>query len=135
MRSDRDDPLDTAGDRCLLHAGGTAGEDDDDRQVTATAPAVGRVRLVVGDLPPRGQDPEGLAADLAGCRRFVNSPGSHPPPRRRSRPATVLALLHEALSELLDLATVLGLAGLFLDLLGELLALGALGEVLGPLEE
>src|SRR5512133_2505327 len=53
----------------------------------------------------------------------------------RPRPATVLALLHEALSELLDLATVLWLAGLFLDLLGELLALGALGEILGPLEE
>jgi len=47
----------------------------------------------------------------------------------------VLALLHEALSELLDLATVLWLAGLFLDLLGELLPLGALGEVLGPLEQ
>jgi hypothetical protein len=32
----------------------------------------------------------------------------------------MLALLHEALTELLDLATVLWLAGPFLDLLGEL---------------
>jgi hypothetical protein len=46
-----------------------------------------------------------------------------------------LPLLHETLSELLELATVLRLAGLFLDLLGELLPLGALGEVFGPLEE
>jgi hypothetical protein len=97
---------------------------DDDPQVTATAPAVGRVRLVVGDVPPRGQAPEALTADLADCRRFVNCPA-----------VMVLALLHEALSELLEFATVLWLAGLFLDLLGELLSLGALGEVLGPLEQ
>ena len=111
-----------------------AGEYDDDPHITATAPAVGRVRLVVGDVPPRGQEPEGRAADLAGCRRFVTAP--QPSTTTASaEPATVLALLHEALSELLGLATVLWLAGLFLDLLGELLPLGALGEVLGPLEE
>jgi hypothetical protein len=28
LQSDRDYPLDTAGDRCLWHAGGTAGEYD-----------------------------------------------------------------------------------------------------------
>ena len=39
------------------------GVDDDDPQ--ATAPAVGRVRLVVADVAPRGQEPEGLTADLA----------------------------------------------------------------------
>lgn len=50
-------------------------------------------------------------------------------------PAVALLLLHEALSKLLDLATVLRLTGLFLGLLGELLPFGALGEVLGPLEE
>jgi hypothetical protein len=47
----------------------------------------------------------------------------------------VLAPLHEALAKVLELATVLRLAGLFLDLLRELLSLGALGEVLGPLEQ
>jgi hypothetical protein len=52
------------------------GEYDDDPHVTATAPAVGRVRLVVGDVPPRGHEPKGLAADLAGGRRFVNSPAA-----------------------------------------------------------
>jgi hypothetical protein len=50
-------------------------------------------------------------------------------------PAVELPLLHEALPKLLDLATVLRLTGLFLGLLGELLPFGALGEVLGPLEE
>jgi hypothetical protein len=49
--------------------------------------------------------------------------------------AAALPLLREALAKLLELATVLWLAGLFLDLLCELLPLGALGEVLGPLEE
>jgi hypothetical protein len=54
-------------------------------------------------------------------------------------PAAALPPLHEALSKLLELllelATVLRLAGLFLDLLRELLSLGALGEVLGPLKQ
>ena len=49
--------------------------------------------------------------------------------------AVALPLLLEALSKLLELATVLRLAGLVLDLLGELLPLLALGEVLGPLEQ
>jgi len=29
LSSDRDCPLDTVGDRCLWHVGGTAGENDD----------------------------------------------------------------------------------------------------------
>jgi hypothetical protein len=37
-RSDRDCPLDTAGDRCLWHVGGTAGENDDCSHATVTAP-------------------------------------------------------------------------------------------------
>jgi hypothetical protein len=49
--------------------------------------------------------------------------------------AVALPLLHETLSKLLELATVLRLAGLFLDLPGELLPLRALGEALGPLEQ
>jgi hypothetical protein len=46
--------------------------------------------------------------------------------------AAGLALLHEALSKPLEPATVLRLAGLFLDLLGELLPLRALGESSPP---
>jgi hypothetical protein len=57
MRSDRDYPLRTAGDRCLWHVGGTTGGYDHDALVTATAPAVRRVRLVLGDVPPCGQEP------------------------------------------------------------------------------
>jgi hypothetical protein len=37
--SDREYPLDTAGDRCLWHAGGTAGENDEARTLAATAPS------------------------------------------------------------------------------------------------
>ena len=46
-RSDRDCPLDTAGDRCLWHVGGTAGETGDGSYVAAMAPAarVGEARL------------------------------------------------------------------------------------------
>jgi hypothetical protein len=76
MRSDRDYPLRTAGDRCVWQVDGTAGEDDDDPHVTAMAPAIGRVRLVVGDVTAARQEPEGLAADLAGGRRFMNSPAA-----------------------------------------------------------
>jgi hypothetical protein len=36
-RSDRECPLHTAGDRCLWHAGGTAGENDDASHLAATA--------------------------------------------------------------------------------------------------
>src|SRR5215207_1970817 len=38
-RSDRECPLDTAGDRCLWHAGGTADENDDAPHLTVTAPS------------------------------------------------------------------------------------------------
>jgi hypothetical protein len=37
--SDRECPLDTIGDRCLWHVGGTAGEDHHDPHVAATAPS------------------------------------------------------------------------------------------------
>ena len=40
MRSHRDSPLRTAGDRCLWHVGGTAGEYDGAPRVMATAPSV-----------------------------------------------------------------------------------------------
>jgi hypothetical protein len=69
----------------------------------------------------------------AGDRPFLKTPAATT--THRPMPAAGLALFHEALSKLLKLATVLRLAGLFLDLLGELLPLGALGEVLGPLEQ
>jgi hypothetical protein len=48
-------------------------------------------------------------------------------------PAAALPPLHEALSKLLELATVLRLAGLFLDLLRELLSLGAWAKSLARL--
>jgi hypothetical protein len=51
------------------------------------------------------------------------------------RPATVLAPLDIPLPEFLELASVLRLASLFADLFLDLLALGALGEVLDPLEK
>jgi hypothetical protein len=64
--SDRGCPLDTVGDRCLWHAGGTAGQND-------AFPAGGdgsqfdrRARSVFGDPSPRGQEPGGLAADRWG---------------------------------------------------------------------
>jgi hypothetical protein len=37
--SNRECPLDTAGDRCLWHVGGTAGENDDGPRLAATAPS------------------------------------------------------------------------------------------------
>jgi hypothetical protein len=69
----------------------------------------------------------------AGDRPFLKTPAATT--THRPMPAAGLPLFHEALSKLLELATVLRLAGFFLDLLGELLPLGALGEVLGPLEQ
>jgi hypothetical protein len=47
-RSDRECPLHTAGDRCLWHVGGTAGENDDPSHVAATASTGRRVRPVLG---------------------------------------------------------------------------------------
>ena len=38
-RSDRECPLDTAGDRCFWHEGGTAGEDSYGYRLVATIPA------------------------------------------------------------------------------------------------
>ena len=49
MRSDRGYPLRTAGDRCLWHAGGTAGEYDVAAPGTNGYQLVGRVRPVPGD--------------------------------------------------------------------------------------
>src|SRR5215475_4015404 len=77
--------------------------------------------------PARRATRRGTQAVPGGTARW-GGPGWSPP-------AAGLALFHEALSKLLELATVLRLAGLFLDLLGELLPLRALGEVLGPLEQ
>jgi hypothetical protein len=51
-RSDRDCPPDTAGDRCLWHAGGTAGDNDDRSQLVTTGfQLVRRVRPILGLLP------------------------------------------------------------------------------------
>ena len=56
---DRDCPLHTAGDRCLWHAGGTAGENGDAAHLAATAPVGQRVRPVLGDYRLVGKSLEG----------------------------------------------------------------------------
>jgi len=48
-RIDRDCPLHTAGDRCLWHAGGTAGENDEARTWRGRLPARPEVGTVRGD--------------------------------------------------------------------------------------
>ena len=78
-RSDRDCPLDTAVDRCLWHASGTAGENGD-------APTRWR------RLPAR---PEGEAgprrpvASLARARRARGSPNQGLEPQGQQRPTSV----------------------------------------------
>jgi hypothetical protein len=47
--SDRDCPLDTAGDRCLWHVGGTAGENDDAPTGGVGSRRGPEVRSVLGD--------------------------------------------------------------------------------------
>ena len=59
-RSDHDRPLQTAGDRCLWHAGGTAGENGDAPHLAPAAPSLARrVRPVLGDDCIVGKSPEG----------------------------------------------------------------------------
>jgi hypothetical protein len=57
--SDRDCPLDTAGDRCLWHAGGTAGENVDASTERLLLPLSQAVRPVLGDHRLVGKSPEG----------------------------------------------------------------------------
>jgi hypothetical protein len=57
--SDRECPLDTAGDRSLWHAGGTAGENDDARAWRRRLPARLLGRLVLGDQCLVGRSPKG----------------------------------------------------------------------------
>jgi hypothetical protein len=45
--SDRECPLDTAGDRCVWHVGGTAGENDDDARAAGRSAPAGRSTLQV----------------------------------------------------------------------------------------
>jgi hypothetical protein len=58
-RSDRDCPLDTAGDRCLWHAGGTAGENNVLAPGGAGSEVACRVRPVLGDYRLVGKSSEG----------------------------------------------------------------------------
>jgi hypothetical protein len=60
--SDRNCPLDTARDRCLWHAGGTAGENDDVRTWRDGSQLDRTVRSVLRDQPLRWQEPGGFAA-------------------------------------------------------------------------
>jgi hypothetical protein len=69
-RSDRDLPLRTARDRCLWHAGGTAGDNDDARTWRRRLQLGQRVRPVLGDPPPRGSSlPRRLAPAAAYTRQ------------------------------------------------------------------
>jgi hypothetical protein len=53
-------PLDTAGDRCFWHVGGTAGENGDALYLAAMAPSLApRVRSVLGDQCIVGKSREG----------------------------------------------------------------------------
>jgi hypothetical protein len=65
-RSDRDCPLDTAGDRCLWHVAGTAGENDDRSHVPATAPSSVGGYGPSSVTSPRGQEPGRLAQPGGG---------------------------------------------------------------------
>jgi hypothetical protein len=58
-RSDRECPLDTAGDRCSWHVGGTAGENDDAPLGDNGYQLLQRVRPVLGDHHLVGTSPEG----------------------------------------------------------------------------
>jgi hypothetical protein len=57
--SDRECPLDTAGDRCLWHVGGTAGENDGARTWPLRLQLDCSVRPVLGDHRLVGKSPEG----------------------------------------------------------------------------
>jgi hypothetical protein len=63
--SDRDCPLDTAGDRGLWHAGGTAGENEAARTDGNGSQLVCRVRPVIGRHCLVGKRPE----DVRQCKK------------------------------------------------------------------
>jgi hypothetical protein len=69
--SDRDRPLDTAGDRCLWHAGGTAGENDDACTWRRRFPGPGwRMRspaTTASLAEPRGSRQVGHQASASRC--------------------------------------------------------------------
>jgi hypothetical protein len=77
-RSDRDCPLDTAGDRCLWHVGGTAGEYDSCPHVTATAPSCWEGEARLSDYRLGGKSPEGSRQPDTGTT------GRRPAPLRAS---------------------------------------------------
>ena len=61
-RSDRECPLHTARDRCLWHAGGTAGENADAQAWRRRLPAQPEGEVRPRWPPSRGQEPAGLTA-------------------------------------------------------------------------
>jgi hypothetical protein len=63
--SDRDCPLDAAGDRCLWHARGTAGENEAARTDGNGSQLVCRVRPVIGYHCLVGKRPE----DVRQCKK------------------------------------------------------------------
>ena len=77
-RSDRDCPVDTAGARCLWHAGGTAGENDVACAWRRRSPLAGQVRLVPGDDGLVGNPGSGAAASGGRGSRSVESPAQLP---------------------------------------------------------
>ena len=77
--SDRDCPLRTAGDRCLWHAGGTAGENNDRSHVAADR--LPRQPTAVKDKPPH-------AVPKTGSASPTTSPAASPTTSRSSRRRT-----------------------------------------------
>jgi hypothetical protein len=121
----RDCPLDTAGDRCLWHAGGTAGE------TTMLPPARRRLQLdrrvrpVLGEPLLVGKSPEGLAAAGWGIRILQRPPspfevrapvgpatcGSAVQQRSADRPCPLLSAAHRPAADPARTST-LGVGGL-----------------------
>src|SRR6476659_11469991 len=102
----------------------------------AKGPRDGRSRGPCVVVRRQGLEPRPAGQELEQGVLFGGARSAGEPVLVRTHPQTVsLALLHVPLPELLELTTVLRLAGLFLDLLRGLLSLGALGEVLGPLDQ
>jgi hypothetical protein len=73
--SDRDCPPDTAGDRCLWHAGGTAGENDSARTWPLRLQLDCLVRPDLGDHRLVGKSPEG-SRQPASATTDAKQPGN-----------------------------------------------------------
>jgi hypothetical protein len=122
-RSDRDYPLDTDGDRCLWHVGGTAGTNDDARAWQRRLQRGRSVRPVSGDPCIVGKSRQahpdlrasscirGTLARATGdsgvgrCRRHAGAPREEPAHRTSER-LTSSRVLHRRLRLIIDKSSV-----------------------------